>query len=90
MKIKIGAFLSRWLTNKYVWVGVVLVLLLALYSFNPVNYVLMPKCAFKLATGYSCPGCGFCVPRMLPFTDIGLRLGPTTVCSFILSRMPCV
>lgn len=59
MKIKIGAFLSRWLTNKYVWVGVVLVLLLALYSFNPVNYVLMPKCAFKLATGYSCPGCGF-------------------------------
>ena len=23
MKIKIGAFLSRWLTNKYVWAGVV-------------------------------------------------------------------
>ena len=47
MKIKIGAFLSRWLTNKYVWAGVVLVLLLALYSFNPVNYVLLPNCAFK-------------------------------------------
>ena len=90
MKIKIGAFLSRWLTNKYVWTGVVLVLLLALYSFNPVNYVLMPKCAFKLATGYSCPGCGFLRATHAAITDIGLRLGPTTVCSFILSRMPCV
>lgn len=30
-----------------------------LYNFNPTDYILMPKCMFKLVTGYDCPGCGF-------------------------------
>lgn len=59
MKIKIGSFLTQWLSNKYVWGGMILTVLLVLYWFNPVEHVLMPKCAFKLMTGYSCPGCGF-------------------------------
>ena len=30
-----------------------------LYVFDPSEYVLMPKCPFKLLTGWDCPGCGF-------------------------------
>lgn len=30
-----------------------------LYYIDPADYVLMPKCMFKLVTGYDCPGCGF-------------------------------
>ena len=29
-----------------------------LYRYNPSQYVLMPKCPFKLLTGLNCPGCG--------------------------------
>lgn len=29
-----------------------------LYMLDPTRYVLMPKCPFKLLTGWSCPGCG--------------------------------
>lgn len=29
-----------------------------LYMFDPVRYTLMPKCMFKVMTGWSCPGCG--------------------------------
>jgi len=29
-----------------------------LYMFDPNHSVLMPKCAFKVLTGWSCPGCG--------------------------------
>lgn len=29
-----------------------------LYNLNPVEYRFMPKCIFKMITGYSCPGCG--------------------------------
>ena len=35
-------------------VGVVV----GLYFLDPVKYVLMPKCPFKMLTGLSCPGCG--------------------------------
>lgn len=30
-----------------------------LYNLNPTYYWFIPKCPFKLLTGYSCPGCGF-------------------------------
>ncbi len=30
-----------------------------LYVFDPSEYVLMPKCPFKMLTGWDCPGCGF-------------------------------
>lgn len=30
-----------------------------LYVFDPSEYVLMPKCLFKMLTGWDCPGCGF-------------------------------
>ena len=30
-----------------------------LYVFDPVQYTLMPKCMFKVVTGWDCPGCGF-------------------------------
>jgi len=29
------------------------------YVLDPAEQPLMPKCAFKLMTGYDCPGCGF-------------------------------
>lgn len=29
-----------------------------LYCVNPVGSTFAPKCAFKLITGYDCPGCG--------------------------------
>ena len=29
-----------------------------LYCLNPTQYWFMPKCPFKLITGFSCPGCG--------------------------------
>ena len=35
------------------------VAVVVLYFLDPAQYVLMPKCVFKLLTGYSCPGCGF-------------------------------
>lgn len=30
-----------------------------LYTFNPTEWALAPKCMFKVLTGLSCPGCGF-------------------------------
>lgn len=30
-----------------------------LYSVNPAEHALIPKCPFKLLTGLDCPGCGF-------------------------------
>lgn len=30
-----------------------------LYFLDPLQYRFMPKCVFKLITGYDCPGCGF-------------------------------
>jgi hypothetical protein len=30
-----------------------------LYYLDPVKYVFMPKCPFKMLTGLDCPGCGF-------------------------------
>lgn len=35
------------------------VAVVVLYFLDPAQYALMPKCVFKLLTGYSCPGCGF-------------------------------
>lgn len=31
---------------------------LIIYKFNPSLYWFMPKCPFKLITGFNCPGCG--------------------------------
>ena len=30
-----------------------------LYTFNPTEWALAPKCMFKMLTGLSCPSCGF-------------------------------
>ena len=30
----------------------------ALFFLDPTKHAFFPKCAFHLATGYSCPGCG--------------------------------
>ena len=30
----------------------------ALFFFDPAKHAFFPKCAFHMATGYSCPGCG--------------------------------
>lgn len=32
---------------------------LVFYFIDPARYVFVPKCPFKMITGYSCPGCGF-------------------------------
>ena len=29
------------------------------YFLDPSRYLFVPKCPFKLLTGFSCPGCGF-------------------------------
>ncbi len=44
-------------------VRIVLLLLIAaiavlLYTFDPLQHTLMPKCPFRLLTGLNCPGCG--------------------------------
>lgn len=31
---------------------------IALYCFSPADYILWPKCPFKLLTGLDCPACG--------------------------------
>lgn len=36
----------------------VAVVLALLYTFNPVDTALAPKCLFKQLTGWNCPGCG--------------------------------
>ena len=30
----------------------------ALFILDPTKHAFFPKCAFHMATGYSCPGCG--------------------------------
>ena len=30
----------------------------SLFFFDPSKYIFFPKCAFNIATGYFCPGCG--------------------------------
>ncbi len=37
---------------------VLLIGLVVLYRFNPIDYIWMPKCPFKMITGLQCPGCG--------------------------------
>ena len=39
-------------------VSVILIGLAVLYCFNPIDYLWMPKCPFKMITGLQCPGCG--------------------------------
>lgn len=38
--------------------SVILIGLAMLYCFNPIDYLWMPKCPFKIITGLQCPGCG--------------------------------
>lgn len=46
--------------KRYLALGVLLVsLCLIYYYYDPSQYIMMPKCSFKLLTGYDCPGCGF-------------------------------
>lgn len=42
------------------WLAVVTVGVTALLFFvNPTEFALTPRCAFKMLTGWNCPGCGF-------------------------------
>lgn len=46
--------------GKRIVIGIAIAATLAvLYVLNPVEHQLMPKCPFKLLTGFSCPACGF-------------------------------
>ncbi|MDP6793891.1 MAG: DUF2752 domain-containing protein [Verrucomicrobiota bacterium] len=41
--------------------GIILILIagaVTLFFFDPGKHAFFPKCAFHMATGYSCPGCG--------------------------------
>ncbi|MCH5247466.1 MAG: DUF2752 domain-containing protein [Muribaculaceae bacterium] len=37
---------------------VLVAIIVALYFFNPMEAVWMPKCGFKMLTGLDCPSCG--------------------------------
>lgn len=39
-------------------IAIVAIVLALLYWFNPVETPLVPRCAFKVVTGWSCSGCG--------------------------------
>lgn len=41
------------------WLVVALCAALLLYWVNPIGTLLMPRCPFKVLTGFDCPGCGF-------------------------------
>ena len=45
-------------SRKRIAVAVVLVALVALYAVDPSSAWWVPKCPFKLLTGWSCPACG--------------------------------
>lgn len=53
--------------NRYVFVLFGIIVFACLYFLDPLQYTFMPKCPFKLLTGYSCGGCGFqrCVHALL-------------------------
>lgn len=38
---------------------IIIIGVVGLFVFNPVDFPLSPKCPFKMLTGLSCPGCGF-------------------------------
>ena len=47
------------MTKRNVIVAIIIILIgVGLYMFDPIKSALMPKCMFKVATGWSCPGCG--------------------------------
>lgn len=49
----------RRVLNLRIWVLLAIaVVAVGLYVLDPSQYVLMPKCPFRLLTGLSCPGCG--------------------------------
>lgn len=48
--------------NKIILVLSLLIIIIGvvgLFVYNPVDAPLAPKCVFKMLTGLSCPGCGF-------------------------------
>lgn len=47
------------IVKKWTWAALALAALMALFFLNPTECRLMPKCPFKLLTGWNCPGCGF-------------------------------
>ncbi len=44
--------------KKILFLVVAVVVLAALWLFNPIDYVIWPKCAFRMLTGLNCPSCG--------------------------------
>ena len=51
---------STWYTpTRILLVAGTLFVGVTLYSVNPAEHALIPKCPFKLLTGLDCPGCGF-------------------------------
>ena len=46
-------------TLKKVAVLIIIAILALLYKiYSPADYILFPKCPFRVATGLQCPGCG--------------------------------
>ncbi|MCW4117267.1 DUF2752 domain-containing protein [Prevotella copri] len=44
--------------NRYTLLIIVIIGLLILYKYNPLQYWFWPKCPIKLITGLNCPACG--------------------------------
>lgn len=51
--------LKHLLFNKWTVLTIAVMVIVALFFFNPTDYSVAPKCIFKLVTGWDCPGCGF-------------------------------
>lgn len=47
------------LTYRVLVLSAVAAVAVALYFIDPMEWAFMPKCPFKMITGFSCPGCGF-------------------------------
>ena len=47
------------MSRPFLFFLIVCVAVLLLYSFNPSDFEIAPKCMFKVITGWNCPGCGF-------------------------------
>lgn len=52
-------FVQRMSLSTKIFLAIGVVAVVVLFFLDPSQHALMPKCVFKLLTGYSCPGCGF-------------------------------
>ena len=50
---------TRTSCKRLIFIAVALAAAAALFLLNPTDHAFIPKCPFKLVTGFDCPGCGF-------------------------------